>query len=104
MYPDGTLVRGPKTLCELQGYVYDAWLHMAEIYEGSATSAAPTLCARRPQRCSKSSTRSSGTNSPAAKPALAGEKKKCFIRRPMSEAARYLWSGIIAPERATAAW
>ena len=32
MYPDGTLVRGPKALCELQGYVYDAWLRMAEIY------------------------------------------------------------------------
>ena len=28
MYPDGTLVRGPKALCELQGYVYEpgsAW-------------------------------------------------------------------------------
>ena len=33
MYPDGTLVRGPKALCELQGYVYDAWLRMAEIYD-----------------------------------------------------------------------
>jgi glycogen debranching enzyme len=33
MYPDGTLVRGPKALCELQGYVYDAWLRMTEIYD-----------------------------------------------------------------------
>jgi glycogen debranching enzyme len=33
MYPDGTLVRGPKALCELQGYVYDAWLRTAEIYD-----------------------------------------------------------------------
>jgi N-terminal domain of (some) glycogen debranching enzymes len=33
MYPDGDLVRGPKALCELQGYVYDAWLRMAEIFE-----------------------------------------------------------------------
>ena len=33
MYPDGTLVHGPKALCELQGYVYDAWLRMAEIYD-----------------------------------------------------------------------
>ena len=32
MYPDGTLVRGPKALCELQGYVYDAWRRMAQIY------------------------------------------------------------------------
>ena len=33
MYADGTLVKGPKALCELQGYVYDAWLRMAEIYD-----------------------------------------------------------------------
>lgn len=32
-YPDGSLVKGPKALCELQGYVYDAWRRMAEIYE-----------------------------------------------------------------------
>ncbi len=32
-YPDGTPVKGPKALCELQGYVYDAWLRMAEIYD-----------------------------------------------------------------------
>jgi glycogen debranching enzyme len=30
---DGSLVKGPKALCELQGYVYDAWLRMAEIYD-----------------------------------------------------------------------
>jgi glycogen debranching enzyme len=33
VYPDGTLVQGPKALVELQGYVYDAWLRMAEIFE-----------------------------------------------------------------------
>jgi glycogen debranching enzyme len=33
VYPDGSLVRGPKALCELQGYVYDAWQRMAEIYD-----------------------------------------------------------------------
>jgi glycogen debranching enzyme len=30
---DGSLVKGPKALCELQGYVYDAWRRMAEIYD-----------------------------------------------------------------------
>jgi glycogen debranching enzyme len=33
VFPDGTLVRGPKAICELQGYVYDAWMRMAEIYD-----------------------------------------------------------------------
>jgi glycogen debranching enzyme len=31
--PDGSPVEGPKALCELQGYVYDAWLRMAEILD-----------------------------------------------------------------------
>jgi glycogen debranching enzyme len=30
--PDGTLFKGPKALCELQGYTYDAWLRMAEAF------------------------------------------------------------------------
>jgi glycogen debranching enzyme len=33
MYPDGSLVKGPKALCELQGYVYNAWLGMAEVFD-----------------------------------------------------------------------
>jgi glycogen debranching enzyme len=33
MYPDGSPVKGPKALCELQGYTYDAWLRMAEIFD-----------------------------------------------------------------------
>ncbi len=32
-WPDGTLVRGPKAVCELQGYVYDAWRRMAEVFD-----------------------------------------------------------------------
>jgi glycogen debranching enzyme len=35
VYPDGTLVKGPKALCELQGYVYDAWMRMAQIYDAA---------------------------------------------------------------------
>ena len=33
VYPDGSPVRGPKALCELQGYVYDAWLRSAEVFD-----------------------------------------------------------------------
>jgi len=33
MYPDGTLVKGPKALCELQGYVFNAWMRMAEVFD-----------------------------------------------------------------------
>jgi glycogen debranching enzyme len=33
VYPDGRQVRQPKALCELQGYVFDAWLRMAEVFD-----------------------------------------------------------------------
>jgi len=32
-WPDGTLAKGPKAVCELQGYAYDAWLRMAEVFD-----------------------------------------------------------------------
>ena len=102
MYPDGTLVRGPKALCELQGYVYDAWLRMAEIYDELGNKRrANALCARRPPRCSRSSTRifwdeKSGFYAYA----LDGDKKK--VLSVASNVGQCLWSGIIAPERAGA--
>ena len=33
VYPDGSQVPQPKALCELQGYVFDAWMRMAEVFE-----------------------------------------------------------------------
>jgi glycogen debranching enzyme len=30
---DGTPTKAPKALCEMQGYVYDAWLRMAQVYD-----------------------------------------------------------------------
>ncbi|HEY9725623.1 MAG TPA: glycogen debranching N-terminal domain-containing protein [Chroococcales cyanobacterium] len=33
VYPDGSLVEPPIALCEVQGYVYDAWLRAANLYE-----------------------------------------------------------------------
>jgi glycogen debranching enzyme len=33
VYPDGSQVKQPKALCELQGYTYDAYVRMGEIFE-----------------------------------------------------------------------
>lgn len=33
VYTDGTMVKGPKAVCELQGYVYAAWLRTVKIYD-----------------------------------------------------------------------
>jgi len=38
VYPDGSQVRQPKALCELQGYVFDAWLRSAEVFEAFGES------------------------------------------------------------------
>jgi glycogen debranching enzyme len=32
VYPDGSQVTAPKALCELQGYVFDAWMRAAEMF------------------------------------------------------------------------
>ncbi|PSB30919.1 amylo-alpha-1,6-glucosidase [Chlorogloea sp. CCALA 695] len=32
VYPDGSLVEAPIALCELQGYVFDAWMRMSEVF------------------------------------------------------------------------
>jgi len=34
IYPDGSLVEPPIALCEVQGYVYNAWQRAADIYLG----------------------------------------------------------------------
>ncbi|MGA2998931.1 glycogen debranching N-terminal domain-containing protein [Bradyrhizobium sp.] len=99
MYPDGTPVRGPKALCELQGYVYDAWLRMAEIYEALDNK----------RRASRLRTKAAvlfkqfnevfwDEKSGFYAFALDGEKKK--VLSVASNVGQCLWSGIIAPKRA----
>jgi glycogen debranching enzyme len=99
MYSDGTLVRGPKAMCELQGYVYDAWLRMAEIDDELGNK-------RRANRLRKKAAllfknfnevfwdEKSGFYAYA----LDGDKKK--VLSVTSNVGQCLWSGIIAPKRA----
>jgi glycogen debranching enzyme len=99
MYPDGTLVRGPKALCELQGYVYDAWLRMAEIYDelGNKRRAA-ALRKKAAALFEKFNEAFWDETSGFYAYALDGEKKK--VLSVVSNVGQCLWSGIIAPERA----
>ncbi|MGA9007357.1 MAG: glycogen debranching N-terminal domain-containing protein, partial [Xanthobacteraceae bacterium] len=99
MYPDGTLVRGPKALCELQGYVYDAWLRMAEIYDELDNKRRATALRKKATRLFKKFNEvfwdeKSGFYAFA----LDGDKKK--VLSVASNVGQCLWSGIIAPERA----
>jgi glycogen debranching enzyme len=99
MYPDGTLVQGPKALCELQGYVYDAWLRMAEIYdELDNKRRANALRRKAAVLFQKFNEAFWDEESGFYAYALDGDKKK--VLSVASNVGHCLWSGIIAPERA----
>ena len=101
MYPDGTLVRGPKALCELQGYVYDAWLRMAQIYdELDNKRAANRLRKKAAILFERFNEVFWDEKSSFYAYALDGDKKK--VLSVTSNVGQCLWSGIIAPERAAA--
>jgi glycogen debranching enzyme len=99
MYPDGSLVKGPKALCELQGYVYDAWTRMAEVFDALG----------RPERAQELRAKAAAlfARFDAAfwddelgfyAYALDGEKRK--VLTVASNPGHCLWSGIVAPARA----
>lgn len=99
VYPDGSLVKGPKALCELQGYVYDAWLRMAEVFTALGQ---PDRAAALRQKATALFSRfneafwDDGLGCYAF--ALDGAKKK--VLTVASNAGHCLWSGIVPPERA----
>jgi len=69
-------VRGPKALCELQGYVYDAWLRMAEIYDELDNKRRANALRKKAAVLFRNSTRFSGTRRPASTHPLWTEDKK----------------------------
>jgi glycogen debranching enzyme len=99
VYPDGSQVKPPKALCELQGYVFDAWRRMAELYDvlgkpGRASELrrkAADLRARFEDRfwCEDIGTYCFGLDA-----------KKMPIKTICSNAGHCLWSGIASPEHA----
>jgi glycogen debranching enzyme len=99
VYPDGSLVKGPKALCELQGYVYDAWQRMAQVFDALGNSS-------RAQELRKKATalfrhfneafwdEESGFYAYA----LDGDKKP--VLSVASNPGHCLWSGIVPADRA----
>ena len=99
VYPDGSLVKGPKALCELQGYVYDAWLRMSEIFdELSKPERAGELRAKAAALFKRFNEAFWDEELSSYALALDGEKKKVLTIA--SNAGHCLWSGIVPPERA----
>lgn len=99
VYPDGSQVKQPKALCELQGYVFDAWHRMAEVFDalGEPNRArelrrkATDLQQRFEDRfwCEE-----------AGFYAFALDPKKEPVPTIASNAGHCLWSGIARPDRA----
>jgi glycogen debranching enzyme len=99
VYPDGSLVKGPKALCELQGYVYDAWLSMGEVFDalgkhGRASALRKKAAILFEQFNEAFWDEKSGFYALA----LDGAKKK--VLTVASNPGHCLWSGILPPDRA----
>lgn len=100
VYPDGSQVQPPKALCELQGYVFDAWMRMAEVFTAlgederaaSLRTKADQLQVRFEEHfwCED-----------IGFYAYALDSQKQPVRTIASNPGHCLWSGIISPERAT---
>ena len=99
VYPDGSQVKPPKALCELQGYVFDAWLRMAEVFDalgdrnraGQLREKAARLRARFEDRfwCDD-----------LGFYAFALDPRKEAVKTIASNAGHLLWSGLVDPARA----
>jgi glycogen debranching enzyme len=99
LYEDGSMVKGPKALCELQGYVFAAWTGMAEIYDAFG----------QPDRA-RELRRRAGVLFDRFNEAfwdeelgfyaygLDGDKRR--VRSIASNVGHCLWTGIVRPDRA----
>ena len=101
VYPDGSLVKGPKALCELQGYVYDAWRRMAQVFEAlGKPDRAKTLNEKADLLYRRFNKAFWDDEFGFYAFALDGDKKK--VLSVASNPGHLLWSGIVPPERAQA--
>ncbi|MEO8813445.1 MAG: glycogen debranching N-terminal domain-containing protein [Caulobacteraceae bacterium] len=99
VYEDGTLVKGPKALCELQGYVYDAWLRMAQIFDAVGKPArARSLRRKAAALFEKFNAAFWDEKTGFYAFCLDGEKKPVWSVA--SNAGQLLWSGIVSKDRA----
>ena len=99
VYPDGSLVKGPKALCELQGYVYDAWLRMAEIFDAlDQPDRAKTLKRKAAQLFKRFNEVFWNEETGFYAFCLDGDKKPVWSVA--SNPGHLLWSGIVPKERA----
>jgi glycogen debranching enzyme len=99
VYDDGTPVKGPKALCELQGYVYDAWVRMAEVFDAlEEPDRAAELRAKAAALFRKFNETFWDERTGFYAYMLDGEKRQ--VLTVASNPGHLLWSGIVPPDRA----
>ncbi|MBV9654136.1 MAG: hypothetical protein JOZ42_06190 [Acetobacteraceae bacterium] len=99
VYPDGSLVKGPKALCELQAYTYDAWRRMADVYRARGDQAkADALTAKAERLYQRFNEAFWDEASGFYAYCLDGDKKP--VLTVASNPGHCLWCGIVPPERA----
>jgi glycogen debranching enzyme len=99
MYPDGRQVGQPKALCELQGYVFDAWSRMAEIFD-ALNDAARADDLRRKAADLKRRFEETFWCEDIGFYAYCLDAEKQPVRTIASNAGHLLWSGIASREHA----
>ena len=99
VYPDGSEVKSPKGTCELQGYVFDAWLRMAEVFERLGDhDRARGLREKAARLQAQFEARFWCADIGSYAFALDSEKRP--VASVASNAGQLLWSGLVRPDRA----
>lgn len=99
VYPDGSQVKPPKALCELQGHVYDAKLRMAEVFSVLGDEARATALREQAESLKRKFNQAFWLEDEGCY-AFGLDPNKQPIRSIASNAGRCLWSGIADPEKA----
>ena len=99
IYPDSSLVKSPKALCELQGYVFDAWMRMAEVFDAIAEPDRAVEL-RQKARTLQAQFEQAFWCEDLGYYAFGLDPEKQPIRSIVSNPGHCLWSGIVSRDRA----
>ncbi len=99
VYPDGSQVKPPKALCELQGYVFDAWMRMAEVFTSLGENERAASLRTKADQLQRRFEEHFWCEDIGFY-AYALDPQKQPVRTIASNPGHCLWSGIISPERA----
>jgi glycogen debranching enzyme len=99
VYPNGQLVEPPIALCEVQGYVYDAWLRAALIYEVWGEKEQAKKLRQKAEELYQRFNEQFWMDSVGFY-CLGLDDKKQQIQSITSNPGHLLWSGIVPQERA----